>query len=70
MTAWVIDYYSKISPQILPFLKDRPIGIRQIFDGEMIFRRHQKDGKSFIFINSAVLHSIITFHIAVRSDFN
>ena len=52
MTEWVIDYYDKISPLILPFLNGRRIGIRQIFGQQIIYRRHTADKKHWIYINS------------------
>ena len=52
MTQWVIDYYREISPLILPFLRGRKIGIRQIFDGQIIYRRHTPDKKHWIYIST------------------
>ncbi len=52
MVQWVIDYYNEIAPSILPFLKGRKIGIRQIFDHQIIYRRHTPDKKHWIYINS------------------
>lgn len=52
MIQWVIRYYDEISPLMLPFLKERRVGIRQIFDKQIIYRRHTADKKHWIYINS------------------
>jgi len=44
MLKWVIDYYDQTADLILPYLYDRKIGIRQIFKGEVIYRRHPPAG--------------------------
>jgi hypothetical protein len=49
---WVFDYYNQVADKILPFFEGRDIDINQIFDHENVFRRHEKDGKSWIRINS------------------
>jgi len=51
MLKWVVDYYDKNSELILPFLKERKIGIRQIFNGEIIYRRHEPNSRNWIYVN-------------------
>lgn len=50
-TKWVVDYYNELADKILPFLKDRNVDVNQVFDHENVFRRHEKDGKTWIRIN-------------------
>jgi DNA primase len=47
-TKWVVDYYNKVADKILPFFEGRDIDVNQIFDHEEVFRRHEKDGQSWI----------------------
>jgi len=52
MEKWVIDYYDSVSELILPFLKGRRIGIKQIFGKEVIYRRHMPDKTHWIYIDN------------------
>ena len=45
---WVVDYYNQVANKILPFFKGRDVDVNQIFDHEEVFRRHEKDGKTWI----------------------
>lgn len=51
---WVLDYYRRAAPYILPFLHGRKVGLRQQFsDGQIIFRRHEEhDPNRWITIDS------------------
>ena len=47
-TKWVVDYYNEIADKILPFFENRNVDVGQVFDSESVFRRHGKNGKSWI----------------------
>lgn len=41
---WLVDYWEKVADATLPFLRNRKIAIQQIFDKNILYRRHGAKG--------------------------
>ena len=43
-TAQIVAFYERIAPALVPFLTGRRVALRQVFDGQVVFRRHDDAG--------------------------
>lgn len=75
---WLINYWEKAAPVVLPFLRNRKIAVQQVFDKNILYRRHGAKGlpdqSGWITINSkrgvldwAKLHTY-SFHSHLKGD--
>lgn len=76
--AWLVKYWDKAAKATLPFLKHRKVAVEQVFDKNIIYRRHGDKGlpdkSGWITINSAKqikdwakLH-VYSFHPHMNGD--
>ena len=75
---WLVDYWEKAAPAVLPFLQNRKVAIQQVFDKNILYRRHGAKGlpdeSGWIEINNskkiqtwAKLHTY-SFHPHLKGD--
>jgi DNA primase len=60
-TAHIVAFYERIAPALVPFRTGRCVALRQVVDGQMVFRRHDNAGAICAVLDALALPYLLTF---------